>query len=386
MNHSTKRIIVASLAILAALVFIFWFFYPSLNKSKTDEISVGAVFTLTGGTAYWSEQLKKGMDIAVEEENAGEQIPVKVIYEDVQGQPQQAVSTFQKLVELNKVSAVLSVFTPISQPLRSPADNAQVPLLATVVSVRDFGKDHPWSLRDFPTQEQMAAPLGVYAWQKLGLKSAAALFVNDDYGRDGAIAFSDAFKKQGGEWLGEETFAQKDIDLRAQSVKIAALNPQAIFVVGRDQSLALAIKQLRESGFKGQFLSVNCLDEPAVWDIAGNTVDNAIFSSAYVDLQGSEAAINFASKYRDKYKTAPSYVVVYGYTIMKYLIPILREHRGDRSKILESLKKLNIESIRGRLSVEPNGDVLSPVAVYRVVGKKKEMILNPQGLSQVTDK
>src|SRR5216110_1706570 len=125
------------------------------------------------------------------------------------------------------------------------AEQTRIPLLATVVSVRDLAKDSTWSFRDFLTQEQMAGPMGVYAASKLDLKSGAALVVNDDYGRDGAKAFSETFQQHGGKWLGEETFNQKDTDVRSQATKIAALKPQVVLVVGRDQSLGLAIKQLR---------------------------------------------------------------------------------------------------------------------------------------------
>src|SRR5438128_2919842 len=188
---------------------------------------------------------------------------------------------------------MISVFTPVSQPLRPIAETAEVPLLATVVSVRDFAKDSTWSFRDFLTQEQMAAPLGGYSAIKLNLKSAAALVVNDDYGRDGAKAFSDSFQAHGGKWLGEETFNQWDTDIRSQATKIASLQPQVVLVVGRDQSLGLAIKQLREVGFGGQLVSVNGLDEPKVWEIAGSAADNALFTSAYVDFFNDPAAREF---------------------------------------------------------------------------------------------
>src|SRR5205809_1331061 len=100
---------------------------------ETSAYKVGGVFTLTGGTAYWSEQLQKGIELALQEENKAGEIPIKVIYEDVQGQGQIAASAFQKLSDIEKVSIIVSVFTPVSQPLRPIAEQTRIPLLATVV-------------------------------------------------------------------------------------------------------------------------------------------------------------------------------------------------------------------------------------------------------------
>lgn len=351
------------------------------GKQEPQVYKIGGVFTLTGGTAYWSEELQKGMEIALEEENKSGGIPIRGVYEDVQAKPQMAVSAFQKLNEVDKVSVAVSVFTPISQPLRPVADRVKLPLLATITSVRDFAKGYTWSFRDFMTQEQMAGPMGVYAVTKLGLKTAAALVVNDDYGLDGAKAFHETFERRGGKWLGEETFNQKDIDIRSQATKIASLKPEVVLVVGRDQSLGLAIKQLHEAGFKGQLMSVNCLDQPKVWEIAGLAVNNALFASASVDFQGNPNAREFREKFVAKYKTEPDYVAVYGYTIVKYLAPILRESGGDRERIRTSLEKLDVASMRGQLKMDSNREVMSPVAVYRVIQNRKQMIETPDQLT-----
>src|SRR2546423_2644846 len=91
----THLIAAAAVAVIVAITLTF------LNCSaKAPAYKIGAVFTLTGGTAYWSENLQKGMELALEEENRPGEMPIKVLYEDVQGQAQLAASAFQKLSEV----------------------------------------------------------------------------------------------------------------------------------------------------------------------------------------------------------------------------------------------------------------------------------------------
>ena len=339
-----------------------------------SELKVGAAFTLSGDLAYWSEQIQKGMDLALDELNSGEATPVRVVYEDVQGNAQTAVSAFQKLDSVDDVSVVVSVFTPISQPLRVQAATAQLPLLATVTSAHEFAKDEAWSYRDFLTQEQMGAKVGRHAAETMGLTAAAGLVVDDDYGRDGATEFQKAFEAAGGKWLTLEVYKQSDTVMRPQVAKIAAVNPDTVLVVGRGQSLGLSIRQLREGGFDGQILSVNCLDSQKVWEIAGSAAHGAVFASALVDFEGEPAAKAFRQRYIARYGAEPDWVGVYGYTIMTYLAPILRNAHGDRTQVRDALAGLDVGSIRGRIHVNEAHDVLSPVGLYQLAGDQKHLI------------
>jgi branched-chain amino acid transport system substrate-binding protein len=348
-----------------------------LRKSSPEAFKVGAVFTLTGGTSYWSEQTKKGMDLALQELNVGNGKPVIVVYEDVQGNPQMAAAAMNKLINIDNVSIVISIFTPVSQPLRQIAESRNTPLLATVTSAHEFAKGFKWVFRDFPTQDQMAGALGSFAVEKIGIRTAAALVVNDDYGLDGARQFRRTFQAAGGSFIAQEVFEQKATDIRTQATRVLAGKPEAILVVGRDQSLALAIRQLWEAGFRGQILSVNCLDAKNVWELAGQAVEGAIFASAYVDFEGKVDAKEFYRKFLTKYGQEPDYVNVYGFSITKYLVPIIRQAEGDPSKLRDLLERLNVESIRGQLVTDENHDVRTPIAIYKIEQMRKKLLVTP---------
>lgn len=289
--------------------------------SKRIPIKIGANFTLTGNTSFWSTELKKGLDMVIDEvKDSSTRYEFKVIYDDNKGKPNEAVNIFNKFATIDSVNVVFSCFTPISQPLRELADKHKIPLIATATAINDFGKQYEWSFRDFITHNQQVPRLAEYAFKKLNLKKGTYLVVNDDYGLSGAKVFGEVFTKLGGSFYEGEKFEQKDLNMRNIINKVLINKPEFILIIGRDQSLATTFNQVREVNKDIQIIGVNSFDVNLVWNaIKDEYENNILFSSAYVDLENNLEARKFSQSYFRQYNEMPSYVSIYGYTIGKYL-------------------------------------------------------------------
>lgn len=381
----------AAVAILAAVAVV-WAVSRQDGGTAGDgasrPLTIGADLTLTGPTAFWSQQIQKGLDVAVDEANgkAGAR-KVRVVYQDNQGNPAAAVSVFQRLVDLDGASVVVTCFTPIAKPLRETAASAKVPLLATVVSANDFGLANEWSFRDFPPQDQQATALARHSYGPLGLRKVAALIVNDDYGRDGYKAFSAEFAKLGGSVTGFETMDQKDNDVRAQVTKLLAAGPDGILAIVRDTALGLATKQLREAQFRGKIVGVNAFDSPDVLRAAGQSVEGVVFTSVYIDPEGGAESRAFLDAYRARFSgEEPDSTAIYGYTIGQYVADNMRKVGGDPAKLRDALSVLDRDSIRGHLTMNTRREVLGPIGIYEYQGGRKRLIEKVNAPAPASDK
>lgn len=105
----------------------------SNKPGETAPIRIGAVLSLTGDAAPWGESSKNGIDLAVKSINAGGGIDgrrVEVIYEDDHTDGKTAVSAYNKLVNVDKVSGVIgSVFDFTTQPLLPLAETNKIALI-----------------------------------------------------------------------------------------------------------------------------------------------------------------------------------------------------------------------------------------------------------------
>ena len=124
-----KKSSAISIFVVVVVGLILVWYFGQKNNNQLGVTKIGADLTLSGDLAYWSTELKKGMDLASSETDSNH---IAIVYEDNQGRASDAVNIFKKLVSVDKVSVVLSCFTPIAQPLRPVAGESKVPLVATV--------------------------------------------------------------------------------------------------------------------------------------------------------------------------------------------------------------------------------------------------------------
>lgn len=355
-------------ALLAAL-FLVSVFAPlgacgsSPTTAPPSGAKIGACLSLTGPTPYWSTQIKRGLDLAADDARAADASAPTIVYEDNAGDPKQAVTAFQKLVDVDHVAAVVTAHTPIAKAERPLAGQLQVPLLGTVVSAVDFGLENEWSFLDWPSHQMLTPPVAQYSYQTIGARKAATLVVNDAYGTDGAKIFADTFSKLGGQVVASETLDAKDVDLRGQLTKILAEKPDVLYMVARDQGLVNAVKQARQAGYQGPIVGVNAFDDPVVWNGLADLGNGIVFAGVEVDTN-SEGAKRFASEYQAKYSQPPDWVAFYGYSIGQYLIGTVRAAGGDRAKIRQALAGLNSDTIRGTLAMNASREVNQKPRLY----------------------
>ena len=122
-------------------------------QNSDSDVCIGVDLPLSGDYAYWGNEFKKGADIYLE---GVENITLK--YEDNQGIPNVAVSAASKLINIDKVDVLVSLFAPFSFPLRNIAEKANIPLLSSFNSSTVFCKDYDYSYTDFATHD-MQLPL-----------------------------------------------------------------------------------------------------------------------------------------------------------------------------------------------------------------------------------
>src|SRR5207247_5554796 len=82
------------------------------GQSSTEELVVGEYGSLTGGDADFGQSTKRGVALALDELTAGKQgkiggMPVRVVVEDDEGKAEEAATVVQKLVNQDRVIAVV---------------------------------------------------------------------------------------------------------------------------------------------------------------------------------------------------------------------------------------------------------------------------------------
>ena len=352
----TRRTTLAILLTTAAFVPTAW---------AADEVKIGAILPMTGGAASYGEWMRNGMNIAIDEINKKwADRKLLVIYEDSKSNPKDAVTAMNKLMSADKVDAVMTTLTGVTNALAPIADQNKI-VLTTSATLPGITEQSKFLFRNATNLSSEISRLVEFSSGKY--KRAAVVWANLEWAKWGKTAFTEGFKKRGGEVVEDQGFPADATDLRAQLTRIKAANPDVIVVLAY-KTTGLVLKQARELGINAQFLGTLDFELPEVIDIAKDAANSSIYTKAVFDPQNpaSAAMKAYATEYKKRYGSDAE---VYGATMydMLHMLAEAAKGKGNSEAIRTNLLAIkNYPGASGATTFLPNGDVDKPVELKTI--------------------
>src|SRR5204863_4801638 len=183
-------------ALLAAL-------FATAALAQQEPLRIGFLTVRTGPLAAGGRQMEEGINLFLKERNntlSGRK--VEIIFADTAGQPAQARTKAQELVEREKVHVLvgpLATFEALA--IDSYVLDAKVPLLPPMSAAQNDlaqQKKSDYVIHTYGTAAQAKYAMGDYATKKLRLKRVAMIADDFTYGHEGAAGFHKTFEDGGG--------------------------------------------------------------------------------------------------------------------------------------------------------------------------------------------
>jgi branched-chain amino acid transport system substrate-binding protein len=215
-----------------------------------DTIKIGVTQPLTGAFAASGNYVAQGAKIAEEEINKAGGVlgkKIELIVEDNKSNPTEAVATAEKLIVKDKVPVMLGAWSStLTLAVMPKLEEYKVPMLVeTSSSGKITTSGNPYIFRISPTSEMEAKAFGPL-FKSLGIKKAAFLATNNDFGLGASKEFSEAAKSNGVEIGATETMDPKATDFSAQLAKIKASGSDTLFVTTAVEQATLILKQAKD--------------------------------------------------------------------------------------------------------------------------------------------
>ncbi|MDB6132309.1 MAG: ethanolamine utilization protein EutJ [Verrucomicrobiales bacterium] len=287
------------------------------KKENTNEIVIGEVASLTGGTAAWGKAQNDGVKMAVEEINAAGGLlgkKVKLLTEDDQSKNGEAGTVTKKLVSREKVVGMLGEISSSKSLEMAPICQKEgVPMISpgsTNTKVTEVGD---FIFRVCFIDPFQGTVMAKFALSK-GWKNMAVLTdVKEDYSVGLSQFFKEYYSKNDGKVAVEQSFSKGDKDFKSQLTAIKAANVDAIFLPGYYTEIGLIAKQARELGITVPMCGGDGWDDASLMQVAGSAVDGCFFSNHFSTEDKSQAIQAFVKKYEAARGTKPSTFVALGY-------------------------------------------------------------------------
>lgn len=349
----------------------------TVEEKKPEVFKVGAVLALTGSASVWGENVRKGMELALDEIHAAGGVKgkkIEIIYEDSQSDPTKAVAALQKVISTAQVPVVIGDIASSNVLAMAPvAESEKVVLISPGASNPDISHAGEYIYRNFPSDALEGRVDADYAFQQLKWKKVAILYIKNAYGEGVFRVFKEAFTKHGGIVILEDSFNQGAIDFRAQLTKVKNITVDGIFLPGYPDEMAKLLKQAKELGVKKPFLSTQAFDDPQVLKIAGEAAEGVVFSTPEPPSDADPIVANFRQNYKKKYGKDIGLMSDTGYDALK-IVAVAIERGGYSVQAIkaqfDALK--NYPGAAGSTTFDQYGDVPKPV-IFKVV-KKGEFV------------
>ena len=343
----------------------------------TGPIKVGIYGDLSGQTSSFGQSTKNGAVMAIDEINAAGGIngrKVEYVMEDDQGQPAQAATVVTKLINQDRVHAVLGEVASTNSLAAAPkAQEAKVPMITPSSTNPKVTQVGDYIFRVCFTDDFQGAVAAKFAVNTLKAKRAAILGdFNSDYSKGMTQYFEPEFTASGGQIVARQSYTQTDADFKGQLTNIRAANPDVIFVPGYYGQVGVIAKQAKELGITAPLLGGDGWDSPKLFELGGTALDGSYMVNHYSTDDPSPAVQKFVAAYKQKFGAVPDAIAALGYDAMNVLADAIRRAGGtDSAKLRDAIAATKgFPGVTGSININASRDAVKPAVVFELKDRK----------------
>lgn len=350
-------------------------------------IRIGAICSLTGGSAIYGEGAQNAVTMAAEEINSSDSLyKIEIVNNgkivDDASDAKQAINAYNSLMKESPDAVVGCFFSSVTLPIAEQASKDGMLLLATGATNKDVTLKGTTIFRDCfidPYQGKMAAQFA----KEQGWTRAAIIYAkDDDYSNGLKDAFIENAAQNGIEVVYTGECTTKDTDYSSQASQVVARGADFLYYPCFLDTVPLLISAARDAGFTGGIMGGDG------WDGADTTgledkFENCFFTNHYSSEDTAPAVANFVSKYTENYGTESLNACAALYYDAVYMLVEAAKNGGgaDTDSLVKGMTGMTFTGVGGTFTLDANGDPEKSVAINTCQDGtvKWLMTLSPEG-------
>ena len=327
-----------------------------ISPAYAEPIKIGVIAPLTGAAAELGSQIRNGL-LLLEDDLDGK---VKFLFEDEACEAKTALTAAQKLTTTDKVPVIIGPLC--SPPMLSIApllNRAGVAFIHTSSGTQNtLAKKGPLGIEGTGTVMQENAQLTQFILGQ-GFDSAAIIHFEQEWASGHAKAFNDSFTEHGGKIVSKEAFVNvNENDFRLIILRVKATFPKVVFIVAFNGQTGTILKQLRSLGVTAPVFAQYDVEDPAFLAAAGQAADGVRYAYPFDNINYTESARKFRSRYLKRFGHEPSFYPYNGYDIGQVTVKATQKCGNDSACIHSFIVNTkNFEGLTGALSFSTDGAV-----------------------------
>jgi branched-chain amino acid transport system substrate-binding protein len=226
-------------------------------------------------------------------------------------------------------------------------------------------------------QQSSMPKIAKYIADNLKAKTAAVVYVNNDFGKGGHDTILKEFAARGVKVVVDDSTEAGQADFAADALKVKSANPDVVFIYLNEEESARILKELREADVKAPLVGETTLIGQKVIELAGEAANGAIGHVGLTTDAPIPAIKAFRERFNAKYHYVPDHNGIKGYLAV-YMIKAATMKMGklDPKGLAETLHGLTITTamepnILMDVTIDENGDLDRQSFLGKVVDGKQ---------------
>ena len=349
-------------------------------------IKIGLMAPLTGSFASEGQDMKKILELMVEEVNKTGGIngdKIELVVEDDGSMPRSAATAASRLVAAGVPAAIGTYGSAVTEASQDIYDEAGVVQVGTgSTSIRLTSKGMKRFFRTCPRDDEQGR-VAVDTLKRFGYKNVAILHDNSAYAKGLADEVKQGIEAtKSANIIFFDALVPNERDYSAILTKIKGLNPDAIFFSAYYPEAGLLLRQMAEMKWSVPMIGGDATNNTDLVAIAGPAAKGFRFISPPMPADiDSQMAKDFLAAYQAKHNSQPSSIwSVAAGDAFNVLVAAIKSKGTDPKAIAEYLHKdlKDFDSLTGKISFDDKGDRIGDLyRLYEVNGEGR-FVLQPK--------
>jgi branched-chain amino acid transport system substrate-binding protein len=336
--------------------------------------TVGAVMPLSGPAATYGQSFTGVVTIAQGALKA-EGVALTVITEDGAADVPASIIAYNKLVRIDKVSAIVNAVSPVVLALGPLGERDKVVQINSMAADPLIGKIGPFTFSTMPSYQIEATDAARFAYAK-GARKAFVIYQDTAAGKAAVDVFKPAFQTLGGTVLGEEGYKAGATDYRAQLTRAMSEKPDWIYLASYAAETGRILAQAQRMGLAGKVKLIGnvAASQPETVELGGAGAEGFIHASWPFDPENGSAAMKkFAADYKaDNGGATPSVYAATSYDALMVLGRAFKSGAKTAPEIQAYLSKIGkVDGVTGLWHFDPQGQVVLKTRFVQIKDGKR---------------
>jgi branched-chain amino acid transport system substrate-binding protein len=259
------------------------------QKANQETVKLGLVAALTGESALSGEAITRGLQVAIDEVNAGSGVlggrRLELISRDDESDPAKGVAAARELIEQEDVAVVFGgLDSPVSLAMLPVFHELTTPYMgvwaaATNITRNDFQPNY--AFRVSANDNLVDNFLLQHAKDKYQVSKVGLILINNPWGESNQKGFEQWSKTFGMQIAGIEKFNEEDTDVTPQLTRLKNSGAEALMLVANAAPAAQVMRSLTRINWDVPIVSHWGISGGRFPELAGDIANKVEFVQTY---------------------------------------------------------------------------------------------------------